>query len=140
MAKYLIKATYTVEGTRGLVKDGGGTARRAAVQQMLQGLNGKVEAYYSAFGEADPYAIVDAPDNVTVAAVSLAVNASGGVTTKTVVLLTPEEIDQVAKKTATYRAPGSSHRVSTRDATGHPTAIGCPVAPRLIRRVSRVHR
>ncbi|HLY21774.1 MAG TPA: GYD domain-containing protein, partial [bacterium] len=50
---------------------------------------------------------VDAPDNVTVAAVSLAINASGGVSVKTVALLTPEEIDQAAKKTVNYRAPGS---------------------------------
>lgn len=74
---------------------------------MIQGLNGKLEAFYYAFGDADAYVIVDAPDNVTAAAVSLAVNASGAVTTQTVVLLTPEEIDQAAKKTVAYRAPGS---------------------------------
>lgn len=107
MAKYLIKASYTAEGTKGLIKGGGGTARRAAVQQLMQGLNGKLEAFYYAFGDADAYVIVDAPDNVTAAAVSLAVNASGAVTTQTVVLLTPEEIDQAAKKTVAYRAPGS---------------------------------
>jgi len=107
MAKYLIKASYTVEGTKGLVKGGGGTARRAAVQQMLRGLNGNVEAFYYAFGDTDVYAIVDAPDNVTAAAVSLAITGAGGATTETVVLLTPEEMDQAAKKTVAYRAPGS---------------------------------
>ncbi|HEV2282646.1 MAG TPA: GYD domain-containing protein [bacterium] len=107
MAKYLIKASYTVEGTKGLIKGGGGTGRRAAIQQMMQGLGGKLEAFYYAFGDDDVYAIVDAPDNVTVAAVSLAINAAGGASIKTVALLTPEEMDQAAKKTVNYRAPGS---------------------------------
>ncbi len=106
MPKYLIKASYSADGTRGLVKGGGGSARRAAVQQMMQGLGGRLEAFYYAFGDDDAYVIVDAPDNVTVAAVSLAVNASGAVSAKTVVLLTPEEIDEATRKTVSYRAPG----------------------------------
>ena len=52
------------------------------------------------------YVIVDAPDNAMAAAVSLAVSASGAVALKTTPLLTPEEIDQAAKKTVEYRAPG----------------------------------
>ena len=106
MAKYLITASYTAAGTKGLLAGGGGSARRKVVQDMMQGLGGSVEAFYYAFGEADVYAIIDAPDNVTAAAVSLAVNASGAVTTKTSPLLTVEEIDQAAKKTVRYRAPG----------------------------------
>ena len=50
--------------------------------------------------------IADLPDNVTAAALSLAVNKSGAVATKTIVLLTPEEMDQAAKKVLDYRAPG----------------------------------
>ena len=50
--------------------------------------------------------VIDAPDNAVVAALSLAVNASGAVQTKTVVLLTPEEMDQAAKKSTTYQPPG----------------------------------
>jgi len=107
MAKYMIEASYTAEGTKGLVKGGGGTARRAAVQQMLANAGGKLEAFYYAFGESDAFVIVDVPDNVTAAAISLAVNGSGVVTTKTTVLLTPEEMDQAAKKVVTYRPPGS---------------------------------
>jgi uncharacterized protein with GYD domain len=49
---------------------------------------------------------VDAPDNVTAAAVAMAVNASGLVSSRTTPLLTPEEVDQAAKKTVTYRGPG----------------------------------
>jgi phosphoribosylcarboxyaminoimidazole (NCAIR) mutase len=59
-----------------------------------------------ASGEDDIYAIVGCPENVAVAGASLTAAAGGG-TIRTVVLLTPEEVDQVAKKTATYRAPGS---------------------------------
>ena len=105
MPKYLVQASYTVEGTKGLLKDGG-TKRRAAVEQMTTGLGGTVEAIYWAFGDADAYVIVNVPDNVSAAAVSLAVNASGAVSLKTTPLLTAEEIDQAVKKGVTYRAPG----------------------------------
>ena len=72
----------------------------------MKSLGGSVEAFYYAFGETDVYVIVDAPDNATAAAVSLAVSASGAVALKTTPLLTPEEIDQAARKTVEYRAPG----------------------------------
>jgi len=106
MPKYLITGNYGVEGTKGLVKGGGGTARRKAVEEMMHGAGGKVEAFYYAFGNDDVYVIVDAPDNVTVAAISLAVNATGAVAIKTTALLTPEEMDQAARKSVSYRAPG----------------------------------
>ena len=105
MPKYLVQASHKPEGTKGLLKDGG-TKRRAAVEKMVTGLGGSLEAFYYAFGDADAYVIVDVPDNVTAAAVSLAVNASGAVSVKTIPLLTPEDIDKAAKKTVSYRAPG----------------------------------
>lgn len=105
MSKYLIKVSYTAEGAKGLLKDGG-TKRRAVAEQALKSAGGRMEAFYFAFGETDVFVIVDAPDHATVSAASLAINASGAVHTETVVLLTPEEIDQAAKKTVTYRAPG----------------------------------
>jgi uncharacterized protein with GYD domain len=101
-----VKASYSVEGTKGLLKSGGGTARRAAVQEMMRGLGGEVECFYYALGDDDVYVIIDAPDNSTIAAVSLAVNAAGGASVKTVALLTAEEIDQAAKKPVRYRPPG----------------------------------
>lgn len=106
MPKYLISASYTAEGTKGLIKGGGGTARRAAVQQAIQSVEGKLEAFYYAFGEHDVYLILDAPDNVNAAALSLAVSASGAAAVKTTVLITPEDIDKAAKKQVTYRPPG----------------------------------
>jgi uncharacterized protein with GYD domain len=105
MAKYLITASYTAEGAKGLIKDGG-TKRMQAAEAAMKSVGGRVEAFYFAFGENDAVLIVDAPDNASVASVSMAINASGAVQTKTVVLLTPQEIDQATKKTATYQAPG----------------------------------
>jgi uncharacterized protein with GYD domain len=105
MPKYLIEASYNVDGAKGLLKDGG-TKRRQAAESALKGVGGRVEAFYFAFGEHDVYAIIDAPDNVSVAAASLAINASGAVHARTVVLLTPEDVDQAARKTPAYQAPG----------------------------------
>jgi uncharacterized protein with GYD domain len=105
MPKYLIQASYTPEGVRGLVKDGG-SQRRAAAEAALKGVQGRLEAFYFAFGDTDVYAIADVPDNASAAAVSLAVSASGAVNTKTTVLMTPEEMDQATKKMITYRPPG----------------------------------
>ncbi len=106
MSKYLVKASYTQEGLKGLLKDGG-TKRRAAVEQAVQGMGGKLEAFYFAFGETDVYAIADMPDNITAAAISIAVTASGTVRATAIVLITPEEMDQVVKKTISYRPPGT---------------------------------
>ena len=69
-------------------------------------IGGDLEAFYFAFGEDDVYVIADLPDNVTAAAVGLAVSGSVSSRTRTVVLLTPEEIDEATKKSVEYRAPG----------------------------------
>ncbi|MGH9257291.1 MAG: GYD domain-containing protein [Vicinamibacterales bacterium] len=105
MPKYLITASYTAEGVKGLLKDGG-TKRRQAADAAIKSVGGRMEAFYFAFGDDDAILIVDAPDNVSLAAAGLTINASGAVRTKTTVLLTPEEIDQATKKTATYQPPG----------------------------------
>jgi len=105
MAKYLIKARYTLQGTKGLLKEGG-SSRRAVVKQMVEGLGGKLEAFYYAFGETDVFVLVDMPDAQGAAALSLAVNAAGGAEVSVTPLLTPEEIDVACKKSVSYRAPG----------------------------------
>ena len=105
MPKYLYQASYTADGAKGLLKEGG-SKRRAMVEEMTKAAGGKIEAFYFAFGDSDVYLIVDTPDHATAAAISLAVNASGAVALKTTVLLTPEEVDQAAKKTVKYRSPG----------------------------------
>ena len=105
MAKYLLVASYTADGAKGVMKDGG-TKRRQAAEAAIKSAGGKLEAFYFAFGENDAYVLVDAPDNASVAGMSLTIGGSGAVHTKTVVLLTPEEIDQASKKSTTYTAPG----------------------------------
>ena len=105
MPKYLITASYTPEGVKGVLKDGG-TKRRQAAEAAIKSVGARMDAFYFAFGDHDAIGIVDAPDNASVASVSLAINASGAVQTKTTALLTPEEIDQATKKTATYQPPG----------------------------------
>lgn len=106
MPKYLVQASYTAVGTKGLLKEGG-TARRKAVQQAVEGLGGKLEAFYYAFGDTDVFGIADMPDNVSAAAFSLLVGASGAARVKGTVLISPEEIDQASKKATTYRPPGA---------------------------------
>ena len=105
MPKYLVQASYTTEGIRGLLKDGG-SKRRAAAEQAIKSLGGRLEAFYFAFGDTDAFAIAEAPDNISAAAVSLTVTASGAVHAKTTVLRTPEEMDQAAKETVSYSPPG----------------------------------
>jgi uncharacterized protein with GYD domain len=105
MPKYLFEARYTAEGAKGIEEEGG-ASRREAVKKHLEQLGGKLEAMYFAFGDVDCYSIVDLPDNVSAAALSFAVNESGAITTKTVVLLTPEEVDKAVKKNVQFRAPG----------------------------------
>ena len=106
MPKYLIEGSYSAQGAEG-VRSKGGSARRDAVAEMVSGLGGQVESFYFAFGASDVYVTVDVPDNEAAAAVALAVNASDAIAIKTVVLLTPEEIDAAAERSINYRTPGS---------------------------------
>ncbi|MFD5496470.1 GYD domain-containing protein [Streptomyces sp. NPDC001812] len=105
MPKFLIQATYTSEGAKGLLKDGA-SSRRAAVDQVVTGLGGEVEAMYFAFGESDTVIVVDFPDAVSMAAVSLAVKASGALQTRATPLLTLDEVDEATRREVTFRAPG----------------------------------
>ena len=106
MPKFLSLASYTPEGAKALAKSGG-SKRRAAIEAMYKKLGAKMEVFYYAFGEFDVVTIGEAPDNVTAAAMSLAVNASGVARAKTLVLMTPEEMDKAAKVSVDYRPPGA---------------------------------
>ena len=105
MAKYLIQVRYTADGVKGLLADGG-TARRAAAVKAIESVGGKMEAFYFALGEIDAYVIADLPDDASVVALELVVNATGRINSSTVKLITPEDVDKAAKKTVAYRAPG----------------------------------
>jgi len=105
MPKYLICASYTPEGLRGLQKDKA-SGRRDAVRQVLEGVGGRLESIYYAFGEDDVVITADLPDNVTASAISLGVSAVGLVRTRTVPLLTVEEVDKALATNLNYRKPG----------------------------------
>lgn len=106
MTKYLARAAFTPEGAKGLLKEGG-SSRRQTLKELIEGLGGTLEAFYFAFGDDDVYLIFDLPDNVTAAALGLNTSASGAARVSTVVLLTPEEVDQATKKSVNYRPPGA---------------------------------
>jgi uncharacterized protein with GYD domain len=105
MPKYLIQGSYSQQGAKGLLQEGG-SKRREAVDQSIKGMGGRLEAFYYAFGSDDFAIIVDLPSNVDAAALSFAINATGAVESRTTVLITPEEVDQATKKTVQYRPPG----------------------------------
>jgi uncharacterized protein with GYD domain len=107
MAKYLVHGAYTLDGVKGLVKEGG-SSRKTKVTNNVESLGGKVESFYFAFGGDDFYTIIDLPDNISAAALSLAASAGGGLRSNVVVLMSPEEIDQATKKVAqaAYTPPG----------------------------------
>jgi len=105
MPRYLLQANYVGEGIKGLLKEGG-TSRRAAAEKAIESVGGTMEAFYFAFGETDAYVVAEVPDQVSMAALSLTISASGAVATRTTVLMTAEEVDAATRKTPTYRAPG----------------------------------
>jgi uncharacterized protein with GYD domain len=105
MASYLIIGSYSSEGAKGVMKNGG-TARADAVKKSVKSLGGKVQSFHFAFGADDVFVIADLPDNIAAAALGLAVSATGLVGVKTVVLLTPAEIDEAAKRQVSYSPPG----------------------------------
>ena len=105
MAKYLLQVSYSPEGTKGLLKDGG-SKRRESARAAISSVGGSLESMYYAFGDHDACVIVDAPDTASIVAASLAINASGAVAIKTTVLITPEEVDAATKKSASYTPPG----------------------------------
>jgi len=105
MPKYLIRACYVGEGLKGLLKEGG-SSRKATVEALIKGMGGSLESFYYAFGKDDVLGVAEFPDNTTATAFSLAVNASGTIKAGTTVLMTPEEVDEAAKKTVDFRPPG----------------------------------
>jgi uncharacterized protein with GYD domain len=105
MAKYLLQVSYTASGAQGVMKEGG-SSRRDTVAKLLADAGGTLDEFYFAFGEDDVITIVDLPDHVSVASLSMTIGASGAASVKTTVLLTPEDIDQAANRSVSYRAPG----------------------------------
>jgi len=105
MGKYLFHGSYTPEGLKGLMSEGG-SKRVEAAQQALRSVGGELEAFYFAFGDDDFFIIVDLPDNVSTTAVSFVGNVSETFSIKTIVLLTPEEVDEAVAMSVDFRPPG----------------------------------
>jgi len=105
MRKYLFYGTYTPEGYRGLLEEGG-SGRIPAARQALESAGGSLEAFYYSNAEQDFYIIVNLPDHVSATAITLAGNASGTFSIRAVPLLTPEEMDASVKKEINFRPPG----------------------------------
>ncbi len=107
MAKYLIKASYTAEGMKGVLK-AGGTSRVKALERAVAGVGGTLESFYFAFGGDDVYVTVDLPDHAAAVAMSGAVATSGAISRyETVVLLSASEIDKSMDLSVDYAPPGS---------------------------------
>lgn len=105
MQKYLFYGSYTPEGYKGLLAEGG-SVRIGVAKQALQSVGGSLEAFYYSNGEQDFYIIVNLPDNVSSTAITLAGNASGTFRIRAVALLTPEEMDEAVKMKVDFRPPG----------------------------------
>ena len=105
MPKYLFYGSYTPEGYRGLMEEGG-SKRIEAAKQALASVGGSLEAFYFSFGDHDFYILVDLPDNVATTAVTLAGNTTGTFSINGVALLTPQELDEAIKMTVDFRPPG----------------------------------
>jgi uncharacterized protein with GYD domain len=105
MKKYLFYGSYTPEGYKGLLSEGG-SVRIGAARQALQSAGGSLESFYFSNGEQDFYIIVNLPDNISSTAITLAGNASGTFSIRAVALLTPEEMDEAVKMKVDFRPPG----------------------------------
>ncbi|MGW0817692.1 GYD domain-containing protein [Streptomyces viridiviolaceus] len=106
MPKYLVQASYTAEGAKGLLAEGG-SGRKEAVQRVVGSCGGTLESMYFAYGDDDLYIVVDFPDHLSMAAIAMTVRASGALRSRAIPLLTVEEVDEAAKRTVDFRPPGS---------------------------------
>jgi uncharacterized protein with GYD domain len=105
MPKFLVQASYTAEGTKGLLKSGG-SARRKAVEELVESLGGKLESFYFTFGDEDAVLVIDLPSDEDALAIGFVVRASGMVRSKTTVLIPIEEVDRATKREVHWRPPG----------------------------------
>jgi len=105
MPKYLVIGSYTAQGAKGVMKDGG-TARREAARRAIESVGGTLESFYFGFGKDDVYLVYDAPSHAAASSVTLTVAAAGGFAARTVVLIMPDEIDEAARMSPDYTPPG----------------------------------
>ncbi len=108
MPFYLTRFSYTPETWARLIKKP--EDRRAAARQYIESVGGKMHGFWYAFGDHDAYTLWEAPDNVSMAAVALAISAGGALSSlQTTPLLTVEETLAALEKARSikYKPPGS---------------------------------
>ena len=105
MPKFLIEASYTAEGLRGLQRDKA-EGRTNALKSALRSVDGQLDCVYWCLGERDVVLIADLPNVVAATALASTASASGLVRTKTTQLLSASELDAALGKQIDYRAPG----------------------------------
>ena len=104
MPKYLVQGSYTDQGLKGLLNEGG-SKRRAVVEQLASEMGGKLEAFYFAFGSDDFVIILDLPSNIDMTATAIVAQASGTVKSRVTVLVTPEDMDRAVQRKVNFRPP-----------------------------------
>jgi uncharacterized protein with GYD domain len=105
MARYMFIARYESSGMQGVLAKGG-SARAKVIEDAATAAGGRMASFDFAFGDDDVFTVCELPDNRAAAALAMAVNASGLTHVRTVVLLTPEEVDAASKQDIRYTAPG----------------------------------
>ena len=105
MPKYLLEVNYTLDGLKGVMKDGG-AKRKAAAASAAKSAGGKVDAFYFAFGGTDVFVIADFPDNQSAAALALAVSSAGGASVKTTVFGSRSMMWRIDKEAALFLGAG----------------------------------
>ena len=108
MPLYLTKFSYTSEAWTRLIHNP--EDRRKAAQSYIESVGGKLHGFWYAFGTHDGYNLWEAPDNVSMAAVALAIAGGGALSSlETTVLLTVDETLEALRKAdkIRYRAPGA---------------------------------
>ena len=108
MPLYLSRFSYTPETWARLI--GNPEDRREAAQTYIESVGGKLHGFWYAFGEHDGYNLWEAPDNVSMAAVALAIAGGGGLSSlETTGLMTVDETIEALRKSGQvgYRAPGA---------------------------------
>ena len=106
MAKYLMVGSYTAEGAKGILKEGGSTRLEAAAQ-LIESVGGKFESLYWGFGSDDFYATADFPSHAAAAAVALKIGGSGTSRVRTIPVLTADDLDAASKMSPIFRPPGA---------------------------------
>lgn len=104
MPKYLVQGSYTDQGLKGLLKEGG-SKRRVMVEKLAEEMGGKLEVFYYAFGSDDFVIILDLPGNIEMAATAIVAQASGMVKSRVTVLMVPEDVDQAVQRKVDFRPP-----------------------------------